>query len=102
MENCCCCPANCGELRPGLLVLMPDAMGLPPGFIGLLALAIGFPRTCKQKEWLSPRSVPEVAWTKRDEKRKEKEQTATGRAQQREAWGILNSPQDQNGCKGEG
>lgn len=49
MENCCCCPANCGELRPGLLVLMPDAMGLPPGFIGLLALAIGFPRTCKQR-----------------------------------------------------
>ena len=35
---------------PGLLVLMPDAMGLPPGFIGLLALAIGFPRTCKQRE----------------------------------------------------
>lgn len=50
MENCCCCPANCGELMPGLLVLMPDAMGLPPGFIGLLALAIGFPRTCKHTE----------------------------------------------------
>lgn len=50
VENCCCCPANCGELRPGLLVLMPDAMGLPPGFIGLLALAMGFPRTCRQRE----------------------------------------------------
>lgn len=56
-ENCCCCPANWGELRPGLLVVMPDAMGLPPGFMGLLALAIGFPRTCGQKGWLSPEAV---------------------------------------------
>lgn len=61
-ENCCCCPANCGELRPGLLVVMPDAMGLPPGFMGLLALAIGFPRTCGQREGLSPKWVPQVAW----------------------------------------
>lgn len=36
---------------------MPDAMGLPPGFMGLLALAIGFPRTCGQKKWLSPKWV---------------------------------------------
>lgn len=57
-ENCCCCPANCGELRPGLLVVMPDAMGLPPGFMGLLALAIGFPRTCGQRGQLSPTRVP--------------------------------------------
>lgn len=59
-------------MRPGLLVLMPDAMGLPPGFIGLLALAIGFPRTCKQREWFSLRSVPEAAWRKSSEKTKTK------------------------------
>lgn len=56
-ENCCCCPANCGELRPGLLVVMPDAMGLPPGFMGLLALAIGFPRTWLWDVLVTPQTV---------------------------------------------
>lgn len=41
---------------PGLLVVIPEAMGFPPGFIGLLAFAIGFPST-----WLKEEEKMEVA-----------------------------------------
>lgn len=44
-----------------MLVVMPDAMGLPPGFMGLLALAIGFPRTCGQRVGVT-QVVPRGAW----------------------------------------
>lgn len=46
-------PGKSGELRLGLLVVMPDAMGLLPRFMGLLVLATGFPRS-----WLWDVLVP--------------------------------------------
>lgn len=90
-ENCCCCPANCGELRPGLLVVMPDAMGLPPGFMGLLALAIGFPRTCGQRKWLSPKVLPQVVWRGRginEEGKGRKNKVEAGQQGGGEKWRV--------------
>lgn len=61
-------------------MVMPDAMGLPPGFMGLLALAIGFPRTCGQKGWLSLERV-----TPGDmERTKKKRERAVEKTKQRE------------------
>jgi hypothetical protein len=43
-KNCSCCSGNCGGLRPGWFLIMPDAVGLLPEFIGFFGIGHKVPK----------------------------------------------------------